>query len=191
MNWLTILLAVVIGFLTYRAYRTGFIRELVSLSAVVLAVPIAGVFYDDMFPKVEPIVDDEQLASLISFVAIMAGVIIGGLVVSHLLRNVVHALNLGMVDNVAGAAFGFLKAVLICQVLLVALVTFPNPDLRESVDNSPLATELVETAPVVLTILPSHFDESIGLFLDGAKDVGTKLGAGAARPTATPTPRKP
>ena len=76
MNWVTLLLAVVIGLFTWRAYRNGFVRELVSLSAVILAVPIAGIFYDDMFPKVQPIVDNRPLASLISFIAILGGVII-------------------------------------------------------------------------------------------------------------------
>lgn len=183
MNWLTILLAVVIGFLTYRAYRNGFVRELVSLCAVVLAVPLAGIFYDDMYPKVEPIVDDQNLASLISFVAIMAGVIIGGQVISHLLKNVVHALNLGMVDHLAGGVFGFVKAVVICQVLLIVLVAFPKPDVTQTIDDSPLATQLIETAPAVLTVLPSNFDATINLFLDGAKAADAKLG-----PTKTPTP---
>ena len=49
-----------------------------------------------------------------------AGVLIAGQVASHLLRTTAEALNLGQVDKIAGGAFGFLKGVLICQVILIA-----------------------------------------------------------------------
>jgi membrane protein required for colicin V production len=186
MNWLTILLAVVIGFLTYRAYRNGFILELVSLSAIVLAIPFAGIFYDNMYPKVQPLVDNQQLASLVSFLAIMAGVIIGGQVAAHLLKNVVEALNLGVIDHTAGALFGFVKGIIICQALLIAFVTFPSPDITGAIDDSPLARQLLDGAPAVLTVLPSHFDESVHYFLDHATTLDQALGSNTT-PTPTPT----
>jgi membrane protein required for colicin V production len=163
-NWLDILLVVVIGFSTFNGYRNGFIRELVSIASVILAIPVAGIFYDDMFPKVEPIVDNEDLAALISFVAILLGVIIGGQVAAHLLRRTAEILNLGVLDRIAGGAFGFLKAVIIAQVLLVALVTYPKPDFREDIDASPVAQRLLDTAPTVLAFLPDVFDDGIDLF---------------------------
>ena len=124
MNWLSIAIVVVIGVLTWRSYRSGFIRELVSLAAVILAVPVAGILYDDLYPKVHPIVDNVALANLISFVSLFAGVIVAGQVISHLLHQVAAALNLGAVDKIAGGAFGLLKGVLVCQVLLIVLGCF-------------------------------------------------------------------
>jgi membrane protein required for colicin V production len=172
MNWLTLLLVAFVGFATYRAWRNGFIRELVSLSAVILAIPIAGLFYDDLFPKVQPIIDNEQLARLVSFMAILAGVIVAGQVAAHLLKQGVAMLNLGAADQLAGAAFGFLKAAIICQVILIALIRFPNPDLRETIDASPVARRMVDTAPLVLSILPKGFDEATSVFLDRVQGEG-------------------
>lgn len=165
-NWLTVLLLLVIGFATYRAWRNGFIRELVSLSAVILAIPIAGLFYNSLFLKLNPIIDNEQLAKLVSFVAILLGVILAGQVAAHLLKRAVAMLNLGMADQLAGAGFGFLKAAIICQVLLIALIRFPNPDIRGTIDGSPVARRLVDTAPLVLSILPRGFDEATDAFLE-------------------------
>ena len=182
MNWLDLVLIVAIGYSTYSGYRNGFIRELVSIAAVILAIPLAGIFYDDMFPKVEPIVRNEDLAALFSFVAIMAGVIIGGQVAAHLLKRTAEILNLGILDRLAGGAFGFLKAVFIAQALLVALVTFPNPDIRQTADDSPIATRLIDTAPTVLAFLPQTFDEGINLFND---HIDSLTGAGS---TPTPVP---
>ena len=167
MNWLSIAIVVVIGVLTWRSYRSGFIRELVSLAAVILAVPVAGILYDDLYPKVHPIVDNVALANLISFVSLFAGVIVAGQVISHLLHQVAAALNLGAVDKIAGGAFGLLKGVLVCQVLLIVLVAFPAPDLRDEIDGSPVAKRLLDGTPFVLAILPQGFNDEVDGFLDG------------------------
>jgi membrane protein required for colicin V production len=180
-NWLTIVLAAVIGILTWRAYSNGFIRELVSLCVAILAIPIAGVFYDDLTRKINPIITDGTLARLVAFLSILVGVIIAGQVVAHLLKRAVAMLNLGALDHFAGGAFGFLKAVILCQVVLIALVMFPSPDLSDSIDASPVAKTLLDTAPAVLAFLPSTFDRGIQAFNDGIHAVG-------AQTSTLPTP---
>jgi uncharacterized membrane protein required for colicin V production len=92
-------------------------------------------------------------------------------------------LNLGAADRVAGGAFGFLKAVILCQVVLIALVAFPEPDLKSSIDDSQVATELLNTAPAVLAFLPGTFDKALHTFLD---DFGAATAAAAGG--ATPGP---
>ena len=184
MNWVSFVLLGVIALLTWRAWMNGVIRELVSLGSVILAIPMAGIFYDDMFPKIHPIVDSVPLANLVSFLAIFLGVVIGGQVVATLLRGVVAALNLGLADQAAGAAFGFLKGVLLCQAVLIALVAFPKPDLREDIDQSSVAQGLLDAAPAVLAILPRTFDRAIDGFMDGARTLDKTIGG---TPTPSPT----
>lgn len=181
MDWLSILIVGAMALVTWRAYANGFVRELVSLSAVILAIPLAGIFYDDMFPKVEPIVGNDNLALLVSFLSILAGVIIGGQVAAHLLKRTVAMLNLGAADRIAGGLFGLLKAVIVCQVVLIALVHFPSPDLREEIDSSPAATRLLDYAPLPLAILPNDFARTIDGFLDGVNQL-----AEGVVPTPTP-----
>lgn len=188
MNWLSLLLLGVIGLLTWRAWTNGFIRELVSLAAVIVAVPLAGIFYDNMYPKVHPIVESPPLANLISFISILAGVVIAGLVAAYLLRTVVAALNLGLADRLAGAAFGFLKGVLLCQAVLVALIAFPKPDLRQDIDHSVVASALVDATPAMLAIMPRTFDRAINVFLDKARAIDATLPGATPTPRATPAP---
>jgi membrane protein required for colicin V production len=175
-NWLDIVLLGAIGFSAYRGYSNGFIRELVSIASVILAIPLAGIFYDDLFPKVEPIVRNEDFAALVSFLAILIGVIIGGQVAAHMLKRTAEILNLGVLDRLAGAAFGFFKAVVVAQVLLIALVTYPRPDLREDIDGSQVAQRLLDSAPTVLAFLPSTFDEGIDLFEEHIKTLDDAIG---------------
>ncbi|MCC6382534.1 MAG: CvpA family protein [Dehalococcoidia bacterium] len=171
-----------LGSLTYRAYRNGFVRELVSLSAVILAVPLAGVLYDDLYRKVHPIVDSEALAYLISFLAILAGVVVGGQVAAHTLKKTVALLNLGAADRLAGAAFGLAKTALACQVVLLALVAFPRPDARDAIHDSAVARLLLDTAPPALTVLPARFDRAVDAFRHNDTPTGQ---AAAPDPSAT------
>ncbi len=166
MNWVSLVILVIVALLTWRAFRRGFLRELVGLAALILAVPVAGVFYDDMVPKVEPIIDNALASALVSFAAIFLGVIVAGQLIGYLLRRSVDVLNLGGLDRALGATFGFLQGALLCQVALVALVIFPQPDLREHIEDSVIATELLDTAPIVLAILPDQFHEAVDLFLE-------------------------
>ncbi len=191
MNWLSIVLVGVIGIVTWRAYTNGFVRELVSLCVTILAIPIAGLFYQDLYANVHPIISNVQLAYLVSFLAILAGVMIAGIVAAHLLKRTVAMLNLGAADKLAGGAFGFLKMVIICQVILIALVRFPAADLRDSINDSTVATKLLDTAPAVLAFLPGTFDSAIDGFLtgvDAARSIQAGLESINGTPTATPAP---
>lgn len=176
MDWLSIFLVVAIGLLTWRAYANGFVKEIVSLSAVILAIPIAGIFYDDLYPKVYPIVDNVTAASLISFLAIFLGVVVAGQVTSYLLRGVVNALNLGPADRVAGAGFGFMKGVIVAQVVLLAFVAFPSPDLHDEIDDSRVAEALLDSTPGVLAILPARFNAALDAFFSPARELEERAG---------------
>jgi membrane protein required for colicin V production len=175
MDWVSIVILVVIGLLTWRAYANGFIREVVSLTSVVLAVPIAGIFYDDLYPKVHPIVDNVAAANLISFLAIFLGVVLAGQLGSFLLKETANALNLGGADKVAGALFGFAKGVVLFQVLLIAFVAFPKPDIQDDIDRSPVAVALLDSAPAVLAILPGTFELALDAFLSPARSLDEQL----------------
>ena len=89
---------------------------------------------------------------------------LAGQVGGHLMKRTASMLNLGAFDRLAGAALGFLKAVIICQVVLIALVVFQKPDLSTTIDGSPVAGKLLDTAPAVLTVLPSTFDHGVEAF---------------------------
>lgn len=167
MNWVSLVIVVIVVLLTWRAFHRGFLRELVGLTALILAIPIAGVFYEDLIPKIEPLVENSLASSLISFLAIFIGVILAGQLIGYLLRRSVDVLNLGAADRIAGAAFGFLQGLLLCQVLLVALINFPEPNLLTHIDESPIATWLLEGTEFLLPILPNEFNAAIELFMEG------------------------
>ena len=184
MNWLDVVLLAVIAFSTWRAYANGFIRELVSIAAVILAIPVAGILYDDLFPKVEPIVDNARAAALVSFLMIMAGVIVGGQVAAHLLKRPRKSSTSACSTVSAAASSAFSGRSSSSRRCLIALVTFPSPDLRDDIDDSPIASALLDSAPAVLAFLPQAFEDGLDLFQDAAGAVQDGLGT----PTPSPSP---
>ncbi len=167
MDWLSLVILAGIGLVTWRAYRNGFIRELVSLCAIILAVPLAGVFYDDLAVKLDPIIGSRRMARLAAFLATFGGVVLAGQVGAYLLKRTVAMLNLGGADHLAGGAFGLLKSILVSQALLIALVLFPKPDLRPQIEDSAVARALLDGAPPVLALLPGQFEDTIKPFAEG------------------------
>lgn len=187
MNWLTVILLLVIAWGTFTAYRTGFVRSLITFCAAILAIPIAGLFYGNLYQKLHPIVSNSDLAYLISFLAIIASVVVGGWIVAHVIRQGVAMLNLGLADSIAGGAFGFLRMAILCQVVLVALVAFPSPNLKAAIHGSPVAHALLDTAPAVLAFLPGQFGHAIDIFREGVEAAGVIVNP-AVSPTPAPTP---
>lgn len=189
MNWLTVLLVLAIGGLTYRGYRQGFLRELVSLSSLLLAIPVAGLIYDDFAARLDPIIGNPTVSGLCAFLGIIIAIVIAGQVGVYLLRRTAAVLNLGWVDDWAGAGFGFILGVVGCQVVLLALVVFPKPDIRDAIDDSALATALLDSGPVVLSLLPEVFESALDAFLAGAEEIEDALdGEPTPTPVSTPTP---
>ena len=117
-NWLDLVLLAAIGFSTFSGYRNGFIRELVSIASVILASPLAGIFYDDMFPKVEPIVRNAQFAALLSFVAILAGVLWFAPSIGHHMSQTLRVIMTRLM--------GMIPAAIAVEMILTGLAhTFP------------------------------------------------------------------
>lgn len=157
--------------LTWHAYRNGVLREMVAFSAILLAIPIAGLFYDDLGAKLDPIIDQSILARLVAFLSLFASVVVIGHVGAQLLRRTAEILNLGWADAWAGGIFGFAKGVLIVQAVLIGLVAYPKPDIRATIDTSPVARGLVDAAPVALQLLPQAFESAVDQF--GGEAVNT------------------
>ena len=67
---------------------------------------------------------------------------------------------------------------------MIALVVFPKPDIQSSIDDSSIATALLDAAPAVLAFLPGTFEKGLNAFMDGAQAVSGAL------PRSSPTPTR-
>jgi membrane protein required for colicin V production len=88
-----------------------------------------------------------------------------GQLIAMMLKQMASLLLLGWVDRAGGAAFGFLKGLVVVEVLLILLVTFPQIGLREDIDGSALASVFLDAIPLLLVLLPEEFERAVDAFV--------------------------
>jgi membrane protein required for colicin V production len=164
MNWLDVAIVIVIAWFTFAAFGAGLIREVVTVIAFVVAVLAAGFYYDDLAENVLLFIDDDIAANVAAFVVLFGSVALGGQLASFLLKQMVGLLRLGWLDHLAGAAFGFLKGLILVEMFLILFTTFPYLGLDATIRGSAIAPLFLDGGPVLLKLLPGTFDDAVDAF---------------------------
>ncbi len=165
MNWLDIVIVVVIVFFAGSAFRAGLIREVVTLVSVAVGVIVAGLFYDDLARDVLSFIDDEKTALVVSFLVLLGAIILAGQLVAVMLKQAASLLFLGWADHAGGALFGLLKGLIVVEVVLILLVTYPQLGLQADIDGSAIASLFLDAAPLLLLVLPDEFERAVDTFV--------------------------
>lgn len=167
MNWIDAGIVVVLLFFMVTAFNNGFVREIIGITSAIAGVVLAGLFYDDIADSLLQPIDNETTASVIGFLVIFVGVTAAGQLVAMLVHPAVVLMQLGIFDQLLGAAFGVAKGLLIVEALLILMVTYPRYDMDKRIDDSRFAEILLDAAEPVLQILPNEFEASVDAFTDG------------------------
>ncbi len=165
MNWLDIVIVLVIAFFALSAFRVGLIREVVTFVTVVVGVVDAGLFYDNLARDVLVFIDDEKTALIVGFLVLLGAVYLAGQLVAIMLKQTAALLFLGWADHAGGALFGLLKGLVVVEVLLILLVTYPQLGLKGDIDGSALASVFLDAAPLLLLVLPNEFERAVDVFV--------------------------
>ncbi|TAJ18909.1 MAG: CvpA family protein [Dehalococcoidia bacterium] len=203
MNWVDLAIIAIIAWSAFRAFRTGLVRELTSLIAVIAGVFLAGALSERLSANLDFLISDAPTRNLVAFIAIFVGVLIAGQVLSAFLSDVAGMLLLGPLDHIAGAIFGLLQGILIVQMLLIGLAVFPAAaSVSSAVDDSTLADVFLDTLPSVDRLLPERFRDPMDQ-LQKWREITSRLqpiptqeailpglpkGVGTPTPAATATP---
>jgi membrane protein required for colicin V production len=170
MHILDLVIVAVVAWFTFSAFSRGLIREVVTAIAIFGGAIIAGQFYEELSSNLEFLTDDETLRNFGSFIAIFVGIIVLGQVAAMVLRRFAALLLLGPFDHLGGALFGFLKGVLIVEVVLIVLTAFPvASSLEQAIDDSALAPVFLDGLPVMLKLLPGEFSEAVDALSEVAR----------------------
>ena len=165
MNWLDIVIVLVIAFFAISAFRAGLIREVVTLVSVAVGVVVAGLFYDDLARDVLVFIDDKDARQVIAFLILLGAVYLAGQLIAVMLKQAASLLLLGRADHAGGALFGLIKGLIVVEVLLVLLVTYPQMGLQTAIDGSALASVFLDAAPLLLLVLPDEFEQAVDAFV--------------------------
>ena len=165
MNWLDIVIVLVIAFFAISAFRTGIIREVVTLVSVAVGVVVAGLFYDDLARDVLVFIDNEKTALIVAFLILLGAIYLAGQLIAVMLKRAASLLLLGPADHAGGALFGLIKGLIVVEVLLILLVTYPQLGLQADIDGSAIASVFLDAAPLLLFVLPDEFEQAVDAFV--------------------------
>jgi len=120
----------------------GIIKASITLLACIVGLVAAGYLYPFAGDAIRPAVSSKVAADFIGFVFILIAILIGGMVVSSLLRRLLKRIQLSWLDHLLGGGFGLIRGWLICSALYLALTAFP---IRlEAVEQAKLSPLLLE-----------------------------------------------
>lgn len=148
MNWLDIVLVVILAWSTLSAAYKGFSRVVIGMVTLVVALVLAMWFYGTAGSFIEPYISSHQTANLVGFLAVVLGVYLVGALVGSIVHRFLRTVGLSWIDRLLGAAFGAVRGLLVCMVLLTGFTAFGPRDARNL---APSAMVNSRIAPYVLT----------------------------------------
>jgi membrane protein required for colicin V production len=144
MNILDIIFLVLIAASVIYSLIKGLVTEIFSLLAIILGFFGASYGYSRTAEWLKGWVGHETLSTIIAFAFLFLLVAIAVSLLGRLLSRLIHKGGLGWADRMGGAAFGFLKAVLLIAILLLVLTAFLPPQSRLLLES--------KISPVALTV---------------------------------------
>ncbi len=140
MNFLDIILIGIVVVFLIRGLFRGLIQEILSLTAIILAIYLASRYQHFLIPHLELYINSTIAVNALSYTLIFFGT----LIVFGLLIKVDIAL-LGWVDRLAGGLFGFVEGALIALILLIILHSFaPKSEWLKESTIAPRSQHLLE-----------------------------------------------
>jgi membrane protein required for colicin V production len=144
MNNLDIIFLVLIGLSALYSFIRGLVREVFSFLAIILGFFGASYGYAAVASWLRRWMGNETLAQVLGFAILFVLIALGLGLLGRVLSRLVKKMDLGWADRMGGAAFGFIKAILLIAIILLVITAFFPP-------RSKLLSES-RVSPVALTI---------------------------------------
>jgi membrane protein required for colicin V production len=124
MNPLDWFLAALLAYSVIRAVMRGFVREAFALGGLVVGLVLACWNFRVVSQYIRGLVNEQPLADLLGFLAILIGVTLVATLLGRLLSRTASAVGLGFFDRVGGAFFGLVRGALLGLAVLLAVTVF-------------------------------------------------------------------
>lgn len=151
---------VVVGSSVLLSVIRGLVREVLALSAWLVAFLAANLLAGEVAPWLSGMMESEALQLLAGFVCVFVVVLIGMSVLAILVSKLVKSAGLGLEDRLLGGVFGLARGLLVVMivVLLAGLTTLPRQAVWR---NAVLSDPLVMLAGQVKPWLPAELAQRI------------------------------
>lgn len=155
MNFLDIIFLVIIAFFFLRGIYRGLVQEISSLVAIFLGFFLANKYWQKVLPYIQSLLPTETWAKIVSYLAILLGVMFLVFILSTILKHLLKMAFLGWLDKIGGGGLGLIKAIILCSIILVVLTSF-LPANSEVLQTSKLAPYVHRSSNLLGKLLPSE-----------------------------------
>jgi len=115
-----IIIIACLGWGAYKGFKSGFIIQSFTVFSVALAIWGGFAFAGHLEPILKNYFNIDEIAcSIVSFVIVFLMILLILYVSGHIITKIVHAAALGMINRLAGAAFGIFANALILSVIIL------------------------------------------------------------------------
>lgn len=138
MHALDIIIAVIAAILIFGGLKRGLIGEVVRLCAMIAGFFTAFLYYQQLAtrPPISLVGVQIQIRYVIAFILVYCLtvlLVIGG---GWCIRKVIRLTPFGLIDRIAGACIGALKALFIAYVVCLSISSLPVRRIKNDFDNS-------------------------------------------------------
>lgn len=132
------------------------------LVGLIIGVILAGRFHDTVGGWLP--IDNPEYAGWAGYAIIVVAVLIVSVIIAVVLRRFIRLVLLGWVDRLGGAGLGLALGGLLCAAALAACVKFGLGS--DTIEDSGIATLLLDWFPAVLVLLPGDFGDAVSDFFN-------------------------
>lgn len=160
MNWIDIIILVVAIGSAVSGLAQGAIRTAFGIVGLIAGVYLAGQYYAELSMV---LFSGANWGSVVAFFIIWAIVGIAASIGGWFVAKLVHQTPFKWLDRILGAGMGLVLGLLTCAAAIAIIVTY-LPSTQETISQSALARFMLQTFPLLLSLLPENFRSIEGLF---------------------------
>jgi membrane protein required for colicin V production len=174
-NWLDYILLAILLFSVAQSFRRGFSREIIGLAAMFFAFILAMWFYGLAGSLVSPYVSSARTANMIGFFIVVIAVLMIGAVAGWIVSRFLRTVGLSFFDRLLGAAFGFMRGLLISMALLTAWTAFGAQTApgaaSDAVVHSRIAPYVLGASRLFVAVAPMDLKQSFRRYYSQARSI--------------------
>ncbi|HVX67432.1 MAG TPA: CvpA family protein [Bryobacteraceae bacterium] len=154
MNWLDIILGLILLLSVIGGLRKGIARTGIGFAAVILGLFCGLWFYGLAGGFLGAFISSRPLANLVGFLAIFVLVLLLGGVVTALIERLLKLARLSWLNRLVGGAFGAVRGILTCAVVVLVLMVFSTKGPPHAVTHSRIAPYVMGAARIMAHAAP-------------------------------------
>ncbi len=160
MNWLDLILVIVLALATLLGLSRGLVKIVIPSIGLTLGIYVAGVYYDAGAHRVFS--SHSNTAYILSFVLIVLIFLIAAIILAYFLQKILSKIFLGWADRLLGGLLCLVISSLFVGAILALLLKYSLA--VPTIEESSVASFLVDKFPLALSIMPGDFDSAKNFF---------------------------